>query len=170
MHSGLNLAEVGNSSWKPKHRLSLVAAAKDDITSMLQQEADYKKFKLRENFTRGKGQTDIQRATLEKRYQMEQGRSFAEMLTNTAALQMQMASEKDPPHFMPNRSTSHKPNKKTRGVEGKGSKRKRLPPPTLNVLLQQLNRAKNISNATNTTDNVPQGISDIQTVLGRGPE
>ena len=86
LHSGLNLAEVGNSSCKPKHRLSLVAAAKDDITSMLQQEADYKKFKLGENFTRGKGQTDIQRATLEKRYQMEQGRSFAEMLTNTAAL------------------------------------------------------------------------------------
>ena len=170
LHSGLNLAEVGNSSWKPKHRLSLVAAAKDDITSMLQQEADYKKFKLGENFTRGKGQTDIQRATLEKRYQMEQGRSFAEMLNNTAALQMQMASEEDPPHFMPNRSASHKPNKKTRGVEGKGSKRKRLPPPTLNVLLQQLNRAKNIGNATNTTDNVPQGISDIQTVLGRGPE
>ena len=170
LHSGLNLAEVGNSSWKPKHRLSLVAAAKDDITSMMQQEADYKKFKLGENFTRGKGQTDIQRATLEKRYQMEQGRSFAEMLTNTAALQMQMASEEDPPHFMPNRSASHKPSKKTRGVEGKGSKRKRLPPPTLNVLLQQLNRAKNIGNESNTTDNVPQGISDIQTVLGRGPE
>ena len=81
-----------------------------------------------------------------------------------------MASEEDPPHFMPNRSASHKPNKTTRGVERKGSKRKRLPPPTLNVLLQQLNRAKNIGNATNTTDNVPQGISDIQTVLGRGPE
>ena len=46
---------------------------------------------------------------------------------------MQMASEEDPPHFMPNRSASHKPNKKTRGVEGKGSKRKRLPPPTLRV-------------------------------------
>ena len=47
LHSGLNLAEVGNSSWKPKHKLSLVAAAKDDITSMLQQEADYKKIQTR---------------------------------------------------------------------------------------------------------------------------
>ena len=52
LHSGLNLAEVGYSSWKPKHRMSLVVAAKDDITSMMQQEADYKKFKLGENFTR----------------------------------------------------------------------------------------------------------------------
>ena len=137
---------------------------------MPQQEADYKKIKLGENFTRGKGQTDIQRATLQKRYQMEQGRSFAEMLTNTAALQKQMASKEDPPHFMPNRSASHKPRKKTKGIEGKGRKRKSLPPPTLNVLLQQLNRAKNIGNATDTTDDVPQGITDIQTVLGRGPE
>ena len=170
LHSGLNLAEVGNSSWKPKHKLSLVAAAKDDITSMLQQEADYKKFKLGENFTRGKGQTDIQRATQEKRYQIEQGRAFAEMLTNTAALQMQMASEDDPPHFMPNRNARHKPSKKTKGVEGKGRKRKSLPPPTLNVLLEQLNRAKNIGSATNTIDNVAQEINDIQPVLGRGPE
>ena len=123
MHSGLNLAEVGNPSWKPKHKLSLVAVAKDDVTSILQQEANYKKFKLGENFTRGKGQSDIQKGTLEKRYQMEHCRSFAKMLTNTAALQMQMASEEDPSHFMPNRSASDKPNKKTRGVEGKGRKR-----------------------------------------------
>ena len=40
LHSGLNLAEVGNAQWKPKHKMSLVAAAKDDITMMLQQEVE----------------------------------------------------------------------------------------------------------------------------------
>ena len=44
LHSGLNLAEVGNAQWKPKHKMSLVAAAKDDITTMLQQESDLKRF------------------------------------------------------------------------------------------------------------------------------
>ena len=42
LHSGLNLAEVGNAQWKPKHKMSLISAAKDDITTMLQQESDLK--------------------------------------------------------------------------------------------------------------------------------
>ena len=67
LHSGLNLAEVGNSSWKPKVRLSLVSAAYDDTNTMLQQEADYKRFKEGENFTRGKAKNDIQRVSLEKK-------------------------------------------------------------------------------------------------------
>ena len=32
LYSGLNLAEVGNAQWEPKHKMSLVAAAKDDVT------------------------------------------------------------------------------------------------------------------------------------------
>ena len=44
LHSGLNLAEVGNAQWKPKHKMSLVVAAKDDITMMLQQESELKRF------------------------------------------------------------------------------------------------------------------------------
>ena len=33
LHSGLNLAEVGNSSWKPKVRLSIGSAAYDDTNT-----------------------------------------------------------------------------------------------------------------------------------------
>ena len=40
LHSGLNLAEVENWKWKPEHKLSLVAAAKDDISSMMEQETE----------------------------------------------------------------------------------------------------------------------------------
>ena len=65
LHSGLNLAEVGNAQWKPKHKMSLVAAAKDDITTMLQQESDLKRFGEGSTFKRGKVLTDTQRATKE---------------------------------------------------------------------------------------------------------
>ena len=63
LHSGLNLAEVGNAQWKPKHKMSLVAAAKDDITTMLQQESDLKRFSEGSSFKKGKVLTDQQRAT-----------------------------------------------------------------------------------------------------------
>ena len=85
-HSGLNLAEVGNAQWKPKHKMSLVAAAKDDITTMLQQESDLKRFGEGSTFKRGKVLTDTQRATKEKRQQMEMARSFAQVLQNQEAL------------------------------------------------------------------------------------
>ena len=65
-HSGLNLAEVGNAQWKLKHKMSLVAAAKDDITMMLQQESELKQFSEGSTFKKGKVLTDQQRATKEK--------------------------------------------------------------------------------------------------------
>ena len=99
LHSGLNLAEVGNAQWKPKHKMSLVAAAKDDITAMLQQESDLKRFGEGSTFKRGKVLTDTQRATKEKRQQMEMARSFAQVLQNQEALQMQIESEENPDFF-----------------------------------------------------------------------
>ena len=101
LHSGLNLAEVGNAQWKPKHKMSLVAAAKDDITTMLQQESDLKRFGEGSTFKRGKVLTDTQRATKEKRQQMEMARSFAQVLQNQEALQMQIESEENPDFSYP---------------------------------------------------------------------
>ena len=170
LHSGLNLAEVGNSSWKPKVRLSLVAAAYDDTNTMLQQESDYKRFKEGENFTRGKGKNDMQRAAQEKRMQMEQGRAYAELFSNEAALRMQREGEANPPYFLPNSSARHKPGKKQQGVEGRvagRSKKKSITPPTLSAILEKLNQAKGVN-----VSNVDQGSSFPlgEVLLGSGPE
>ena len=59
-YSGVNLAEVGNAMWNPQRKLSLVAAAKDDITTMMQQESDLVQFKGGEDFKRGYAPTDTQ--------------------------------------------------------------------------------------------------------------
>ena len=67
LHSGVNLAESGNAKWKPHTKLSLVAAAKDDVTTMIEWECGYKRFKEGESIPIGRGPTDIQRATQEKR-------------------------------------------------------------------------------------------------------
>ena len=178
LHSGLNLAEVGNAQWKPKHKMSLVAAAKDDITTMLQQESDLKRFGEGSTFKRGKVLTDTQRAMKEKRQQMEMARSFAQVLQNQEALQMQIESEENPDFFIPGKEAGHKPTKKTKGVEGKsirGRGRGRGKPketPTLDSLLQKLNRAKQIERgeAIEEEQEDPQEEESNVPVLGSGPE
>ena len=180
LHSGLNLAEVGNAQWKPKHKMSLVSAAKDDITTMLQQESDLKRFSEGSTFKKGKVLTDQQRATQERRQQMEQARSFAQVLQNPEALQMQIESEQNPDFFIPRSGAGHKPTKKTKGVEGKtvrGRGRGRGKPketPTLDSLLEKLNRAKRIERGEVVEEEEQQQQVQPQEsnvpVLGSGPE
>ena len=178
LHSGLNLAEVGNAQWKPKHKMSLVAAAKDDITTMLQQESDLRRFGEGSTFKRGKVLTDTQRATKEKRQQMEMARSFAQVLQNQEALQMQIESEENPDFFIPGKEAGHKPTKKTKGVEGKSihgrgrGRGKCKETPTLDSLLQKLNRAKQIERgeAIEEEQEDPQEEESNVPVLGSGPE
>ena len=171
LHSGLNLAEVGNAQW------TLVAAAKDDITTMLQQESDLKRFGEGSTFKRGKVLTDTQRAMKEKRQQMEMARSFAQVLQNQEALEMQIESEENPDFFIPGKEAGHKPTKKTKGVEGKsicGRGRGRGKPKetqTLDSLLQKLNRAKQIERGEAIEEQEePQGEESNVPVLGSGPE
>ena len=173
LHSGLNLAEVGNAQWKPKHKMSLVAAAKDDITTMLQQESDLKRFSEGSSFKKGKVLTDQQRATKERRQQMEQARSFAQVLQNPEALQMQIESEENPDYFIPRSGAGHKPTKKTKGVEGKSvrGRVKAKETPTLDSLLDKLNRVKRIERGEPVEEvaQVQPEESNVP-VLGSGPE
>ena len=81
--------------------MSLVAVAKDDITTMLQQESDLKRFGEGSIFRRGRVLTDIQRASKEKCQQMEMARSFAQVLQNQEALEMQIESEENPDFLYP---------------------------------------------------------------------
>ena len=160
--------------------MSLVSAAKDDITMMLQQESDLKRFSEGSTFKKGKVLTDQQRATQERRQQMEQARSFAQVLQNPEALQMQIESEQNPDFFIPRSGAGHKPTKKTKGVEGKtvrGRGRGRGKPketPTLDSLLEKLNRAKRIERGEAVEEEEQQQQVQPQEsnvpVLGSGPE
>ena len=86
---------------------------------MMQQEVDVLRFEEGSTFRQGSGPTDVQRATKEKRAQIEQGRSFAQILQNQAAMDMQREGEENPEHFLPSGKARHKPGKKTTGVQGK---------------------------------------------------
>ena len=66
---------------------------------MMQQELDVRRFEEGSTFHRGSGPTDAQRSTKEKRAQMEQGRSFAQLLQNQAAMEMQREGKENPEHF-----------------------------------------------------------------------
>ena len=112
LHSGSNITEIGNALWKPEHKLALVVAASNDINRMIQLEADYRKFRSGESFLRGQAPTDVQKATAERRFQMEQGRAFADLLRNQAAHDMQMEGQQNPPVFRPASSARHKPRRK----------------------------------------------------------
>ena len=62
----------------------MVSATRDDISTMMQQEVDVKRFEEGSTFYRGLGPTDVQCATKEKRAQIEQGRSYAQILHEAA--------------------------------------------------------------------------------------
>ena len=166
LHAGANAAEIGNAQWKAPYRLSLVSAAKDDINRMLQMETDYEKFTSGEYFLRGQAPNDVQRATAERRFQMEQGRAFADVLRNEAALQMEFTSQRNPPHFRPSHTAKHKPKKKGKGIEGYMEGNRKRQPATLTSLLAQLTKAKGM----NTSQNVDTEGDYEDELLGRGPE
>ena len=164
LHSGSNIMEIGNALWKPEHKLALVVAASNDINKMMQLEADYRKFRSGESFLRGQAPTDVQRATAERRFQMEQGRAFADLLRNQAAHDIQMEGQQNPPVFRPASIARHKPKKKGKGVEGSAPPQLRRPP-TLSALLERLTQAKQVS-----AQPVQQNTNPRKPVLGKGPE
>ena len=186
-HSGVNQAEIGNAKWKTTHhrKLSLVAAARDDISTMMQQEVDVLRFEEGSTFHGGSGPTVVQCATKEKRAQIEQGRSFAQILQNQAAMDMQREGEENREHFLPSGKARHKPGKKTTGIQrkvigGKGRGRKEgiggkdKVTPTFDELLEKLNHAKRIERGEQVMDPPlapvqPQVLAGMP-VLGQGPE
>ena len=158
--------------------MSLISAAEDNITTMLEQESDLKQFSEGSTFKKGKVLTDQQRTTKERRQQMEQERSFAQVLQNPEALQMQIESEENLDFFMPRSGAGHKPTKKMKGVEGKSvhgrgrGRGKAKETPTLDLLLEKLNRVKRIERGEPVED-VEQQVQPAESnvpVLGSGPE
>ena len=106
---------------------------------------------------------------------MEQARSFAQLLENQEALRMQRESKENPEYFIPGGKSGHKPSKKMKGVEGKTlsgkghGKGKARQPPTLNELLEKLNRAKKIESGEADVDPEPEEEDGLPK-LGESPE
>ena len=149
---------------------------------MMQQEVDVRRFEEGSTFRRGSAPTDVQWATKEKRAQIEQGRSFAQILQNEAALEMQREAEQNPEFFLPSSKASHKPGKKTKGVQGKiisrkgkgrgkGISGKDKVTPTFDELLEKLNRAKRIERGEQVVEPAPPQpqVREGMPVLGKRP-
>ena len=66
---GVNLAEQGNSSWKPKKPLWLVHAVKNDTATMVLQEEELYEFMRNMTTSTGKGPSD---AICKARWRVEQ--------------------------------------------------------------------------------------------------
>ena len=139
---GVNLAEIGNAAWKRQGKLTLVEAAKDDITTMLVQERDYINFKRGDVPPPvGRGPTDKEKASKSRKYQMEAAKQVAEMLRIPEASHVEMKEMRNPSSFIPNKGAKHK--SRSKGPEGKRRKRDKSPPNFLN-LLNQITAAQQI--------------------------
>ena len=119
---GVNLAEIGNAAWKRSGKISLVEAARDDITTMLLQEREYMNFKRKD--VPGpvcKGPNDKQKAVKARKRQINSAKEVSEMLQIPAAVDAEMNEITHPEFFKPNSKAKHKQVKK--GNEGKKRKR-----------------------------------------------
>ena len=163
-HSGVNLAEIGNASWKTTgSNLSLLAAAKDDVATFILQDEEIQQHRSHNLTSRGKGPNDLELAANERRKQELEAQGLAQIVTDRESLRMQIEADKNPQYFIPGEKASHKPpSKKSRstsveGVEvssqGKSQtkRRGRKKLPDVKELAQRILVADNVLSQTSTT-------------------
>ena len=107
---GVNLAEQGNSSWKPKKPLRLVHAAKNDTATMVLQE---ELFEFQRNMTTStnKGPSD---ALCKARWRVEQlnvAKDFVKIFDDIEAVILEGQEANEPTPYQPKRWASFKPPK-----------------------------------------------------------
>ena len=118
VHTGVNLAEMGNAQWKQSGRnLTLLAAAKDDVSTMILQENDVIQHRQNER-TQGKGPNDLVRAALERRKQNLEAEGYAEVVVNKEAFLQQIEGQEEPQYFIPGERASHQAPKNSKNVQG----------------------------------------------------
>ena len=87
-HTGVNLAEIGNSAWKTSgSNLTLLAAAKDDVTLFILQDEAIQCHQTSAIMVGGQGPNDLQRAALERNKQRAKARGLAEIVTSRESSQ-----------------------------------------------------------------------------------
>ena len=107
----VNLAEQGNSSWKPKKPLRLVHAAKNDTATMVLQEEELYEFNRNMSMSTGKGPSD---AIHKARWRVEQlnvAKDFVEIFNNIEAVVLEAEEVNEPTAYQPKRRASFKPPK-----------------------------------------------------------
>ena len=97
-HSGVNLAEIGNASWKTTgSNLSLLAAAKDDVATFILQDEEIQQHRSHNLTSRGKGPNDLELAANERRKQELEAQGLAQIVTDRDSLRMQIEADKKSP-------------------------------------------------------------------------
>ena len=111
-HAGCNLAEIGNASWKiTGTNLSLLEAAKDDISLYILQDEAIQLHRTSSIMVGGQGPNDLQRAAMARKKQRDEAKGLAEIVTSREAMKMQLEMHKNPEYFVPGDKSSHKPPK-----------------------------------------------------------
>ena len=169
-----------------QHRkLSLVAAARDDISTMMQQEIDVRRFEEGSTFQRGSAPTDVQRATKKEELRSSKVDPLLKSYKMRQHWKCKEKQKENPEYFLPSSKASHKPGKKTISVQGKivsgkgkgrgkGLSGKDKVTPTFDELLEKLNHAKRIERGEEVVEPPPPPqqpqIAAGMPVLGQGPE
>ena len=104
----------------PGSQLTLLAAAKDDVTLFILQDEAIQQHHTSSIMVGGQGPNDLQRAALERKKQRAEAKGLAEIVTSREALKLQLEMESNPEYFIPGEKSSHKPPKATQhGVEAR---------------------------------------------------
>ena len=106
---GVNLAELGNSFWKPKKPLQLVHAAKNDTATMVLQEEELYEFMRNMTLSTGNGPLDVIR---KDRWRVEQhnvAKDFIKIFDDIEVVMLKGQEGNQPSSYQPKRRASFKP-------------------------------------------------------------
>ena len=108
---GVNLAEKGNSSWKPKKPLWLVHAAKNDAATLVLQEEELYEFMRNMTTSTGKGLLDAIRKARWGVEQLNVAKDFVKIFDDIEAVMLEGQEANQPSSYQPKQWASFKPPK-----------------------------------------------------------
>ena len=98
---GVNLAEQGNSSWKPKIPLQLVHAVKNDTATMVLQEEELYEFIRNMSMSTGKGPSDAIHKAKSRVEQPNVAKDFVEIFNDIEAVILEAEEVNEPTSYQP---------------------------------------------------------------------
>lgn len=113
-----NLSEMANAGWDRENVLSLLEAARDDTTSMIQQIGVLKSFLTNQGAGHGRAPSQAQRAARNRVIQMRQASQLSTLVSDEHAQALQCEELNNPQHFLPSGGGKHKAPKSTGSLLG----------------------------------------------------
>ena len=159
-HTGVNLAEIGNSQWSPSHKLRLVDAMKDDLAVVMLQDEELIAFDNETGRSTGTGPTAFARSRRDMREQVTRAMEIATLVMEEGALPHEKAAmaEEQKDFFRPAKSGKHRPTKRV-GVDGTWMKESPTTTPK---------RFTNLRPSSKTTVRSPKGKKKPKPVVQTG--